>query len=94
MARVRDALAPGSYLALTHASADERPEQVARMVAVYKGTSKPGVPRSRVDFVAFFGDSEMVDPGVVWVPAWRPEKPVDPERAADAWFYAAVARKP
>lgn len=94
MARLRDALAPGSCLALTHASGDGRPEQVARTVEIYKRTSAPGTPRTREQVLAFFGDFTLVEPGLVWVPAWRPDRPVSPEQAADAWFYAAVARKP
>ena len=41
---------------------------------------------------AFFGDWELVDPGVVPVLQWRPESP-----AADpfaAYYWAGVARKP
>lgn len=92
--RLREAVVSGSHLALTHASGDERPEQVARTVEIYKRTSAPGTPRSRQQVLAFFGDLDLVEPGLVWVPAWRPAEEVPPQRAADAWFYAGVGRKP
>lgn len=94
MARLREALASGSYLALTHGSADERPEEVTRVAEIYKRTSAPGTPRTKKQILLYFGDFKLLEPGMVWVPAWRPDQPVDPARAADAPFYAAVGRKP
>ncbi|MBX6765545.1 MAG: SAM-dependent methyltransferase [Actinomadura rubrobrunea] len=94
MAELRDALAPGSHLALTHASADGIPDVVAKVVEVYKKTSAPGTPRTREQVLELFGDFELLDPGLVWAPLWRPEEPVSPEEAVRIWFYAGVGRKP
>lgn len=94
MSRLREALAPGSHLALTHASADGVPDVVAKVVEVYKKTSAPGVPRTRQQVTGLFGDFTLVDPGLVWAPLWRPERPVSPEEAVQTWFYAGVGRKP
>jgi SAM-dependent methyltransferase len=94
MAELRDALAPGSYLVLTHASADGVPDVVARVVEVYKKTSAPGTPRTRDQVLGLFGDFSLVDPGLVWVPLWRPEHPVSTADALRTWFYAGVGRKP
>ncbi|GAA4151046.1 SAM-dependent methyltransferase [Actinomadura keratinilytica] len=94
MARLRDALAPGSHLALTHASADGIPDVVAKVVEVYKKTSAPGTPRTAEQVRALFGDFELLEPGLVWAPLWRPEQPVTPEEAVRIWFYAGVGRKP
>ncbi|MFC5749003.1 SAM-dependent methyltransferase [Actinomadura rugatobispora] len=93
MAELRDALAPGSHLALTHASADGIPDVVARVVEVYKRTSAPGTPRTRDQVTGLFGDFELLDPGLVWAPLWRPERPVGLEEAKRTWFYAGVGRK-
>jgi SAM-dependent methyltransferase len=92
MAELRDALAPGSYLALTHASADGVPDVVAKVVEVYKRTSAPGTPRTREQVTGLFGDFALVEPGLVWAPLWRPERPVSREEAVRVWFYAGVAR--
>ncbi|HEX2314392.1 MAG TPA: SAM-dependent methyltransferase [Thermomonospora sp.] len=94
MKELRDALAPGSHLALTHASADGMPELVARVVEVYKRTNRPGTPRTREQVTALFGDFELLDPGLVWAARWRPERPVSEEEALRTWFYAGVGRKP
>ncbi|MEV5707782.1 SAM-dependent methyltransferase [Actinoallomurus sp. NPDC052274] len=94
MARLRDALAPGSHLALTHASADGVPDVVAKVVEVYKRTSAPGTARAQEQVMGLFGDFALVDPGLVWAPLWRPERPVSVEEAVQTWFYAGVGRKP
>ncbi|MFI0447081.1 SAM-dependent methyltransferase [Actinomadura sp. 6N118] len=94
MAALRDALAPGSHLALTHASADGVPDVVAKVVEVYKRTSAPGTPRTGDQVTGLFGDFEMLDPGLVWAPLWRPQRPVSMDEAKRVWFYAGVGRKP
>ncbi|MFF5260916.1 SAM-dependent methyltransferase [Actinomadura viridis] len=94
MAELRGELAPGSHLALTHASADGVPDVVAKVVEVYKKTSAPGTPRTREQVTGLFGEFELVDPGLVWAPLWRPERPVDMEEAQRIWFYAGVGHKP
>ena len=40
----------------------------------------------------FFDGFELVEPGLVYLPLWRPDgqPPENPERA---WFYAGVGRK-
>ncbi|MFG2002147.1 SAM-dependent methyltransferase [Spirillospora sp. NPDC048911] len=93
MAQLRDALAPGSHLALTHASADGVPDVVAKVVEVYKRTSAPGTPRTQDQVTGLFGDFGMLDPGLVWAPLWRPGRPVSLEEAVRVWFYAGVGRK-
>ncbi|MEV5746261.1 SAM-dependent methyltransferase [Actinoallomurus sp. NPDC052308] len=94
MAQLRDALAPGSHLALTHASADGVPDVVAKVVEVYKRTSAPGTARTQEQVMGLFGDFALVDPGLVWAPLWRPERPVSMKEAVQTWFYAGVGRKP
>jgi hypothetical protein len=40
----------------------------------------------------FFGDFALLDPGLVQVPFWRPDREV-PEDMAQVVFYGGVARK-
>lgn len=94
MAELRDALPSGSHLVLTHASADGVPDVVAKVVEVYKRTNAPGTPRTREQVTALFGDFELLDPGLVWAPLWRPERSITLEEALPVWFYAGVGRKP
>ena len=51
------------------------------------------MPRSQAEFAAFFTGLDLVDPGVVPILAWRPDRGAsqDPRAAA---IYAAMGRKP
>jgi hypothetical protein len=92
---LRDDLASGSYLGLGHATADSLPEVWERMVQVSVDAGYPVTPRTRPQVERFFDGFELVEPGLVWAPLWRPEHPDDvddnPERACN---YVGVGRKP
>lgn len=87
-----DALPSGSYVAITHPGQDFDPEAMAGIVAAAQRGRMTVVPRVRADVVRFFGDWELVEPGVVPVMAWRPDgdPPGDPSAA---YYWAGVARK-
>lgn len=75
VAALRDALAPGSLLILTHASYEGIPvpqEQAGGAVGVYRDIRNPLVMRSREEIAAFFEGFEMVEPGLVPLARWRP----------------------
>ena len=70
----RAALAPGSYLALSHPVSEAvTPEVVARSEAIYARTDRPARPRPRAQVEDFFAGFTVVDPGLIWLPLWRPE---------------------
>lgn len=93
---LRDALAPGSYLALTHATADAMPPDVAAQIRqLYDGTANPGTYRTRVEIERLFDGFALVAPGTVYVSRWRPEAVDDlfidePERSV---YFAGVGMK-
>lgn len=70
----KDALAPGSYLQLTHFT-DESAEARANE-AVLKQALGRGQARSREEITRFFDGFELVPPGIVFLPEWRPDEPV------------------
>lgn len=80
VARYADAGPSGSHLAISHASHEGRPEQTGRHAELYQRTRTPMNMRSREQIAALFSDLEMVPPGLVWLPSWRPDPgdPVDP----------------
>ena len=84
---------PGSYLAVTHPTADFDPQAMAGAVAAAEQAGVTLVPRSRAETEALFAGLELVEPGVVPVLAWRPdaEPPADPH---SAYYWAGVGRKP
>ena len=72
---LREALAPGSYLMLTHVCQELLPDKAAaaRAKDVYQQAGQPIQPRSTEEIRGFFGDFELVEPGLVPKHAWRPE---------------------
>ncbi|NBE54690.1 SAM-dependent methyltransferase [Streptomyces boluensis] len=94
VAELRDALAPGSLLVLTHASYDGVPqqEQAAGTVGVYRNTRNPLVMRTRDEIARFFEGYDMVEPGLVQMPHWRPETPPELEDPFAFSGYAGVGR--
>jgi SAM-dependent methyltransferase len=89
---LRDAMPAGSYLVLSHASHDARPEDSAVARSMYRGASSLLATRTYADIAAFFNGLELVDPGVVLTSKWRPQEQAGPAEPGD--LYAGVGRKP
>lgn len=95
VAVLREALAPGSYLALSHATGDFRAEAASRAVAVYDRATSTATLRGRNQIAAYFGGFDLVEPGLVQVPLWRPDgKPPGRSTLSKIWIYGGVGRKP
>ncbi|WP_089949427.1 SAM-dependent methyltransferase [Lentzea xinjiangensis] len=97
IAGYRDRLAPGSFLALSHAGYDESDVESTASVEARKIYDR-GVTRmtfrNRAEFTRLFDGFELVEPGVARVPAWRPESVDDVEEAGRSFpGFAAVGRK-
>jgi hypothetical protein len=97
VATLRDALAPGSYLVLCHGTDEGKPVVARAAEKVYsRGVASNIHMRSHAEIMRFFEGFEVVDPGLVPIPAWRPAPPDDaPSDSGDFWGgLAGVARKP
>jgi hypothetical protein len=92
VAQLRDAMPSGSLLAITHPTGDFNPAEMGQAVTAATGAGMTLVARTREEVQRFFGDWEMLDPGLVPVSSWRPDEPVDNPEAA--YYWAGVARKP
>ncbi|CQR60171.1 SAM-dependent methyltransferase [Streptomyces leeuwenhoekii] len=95
VAELRDALAPGSLLVLTHASYEGiplPPERAAGAVDVYKDIRNPLIMRSREEIARFFEGYDMVEPGLVPMPHWRPETAPEDEDPYAFSGFAGVGR--
>ncbi|EID53070.1 SAM-dependent methyltransferase [Saccharomonospora xinjiangensis] len=99
LAFYRDQLAPGSLLVLSHACLDTGDEAAARTFGRISDDYRTktavrgsGGLRNRQEIAEFFGDFELLDPGLVWLPQWRPDTTFvgDPARTRAV---AGVARK-
>jgi SAM-dependent methyltransferase len=96
VAQLRDALAPGSYLAIAHIGTEFFPDKkaLARAVQVYQSASEQIHPRTREQILRFFDGWRLLEPGVVPKDDWHPE-PTEAEAAPDApnIQWGAVGRK-
>jgi SAM-dependent methyltransferase len=94
VARLRAAMAPGSYLVIGHFTDDAQPDEVSQVQKLARQTTTPVTPRPRVQVGRFFAGFDLVDPGLVWVPQWRPDSPDDvTDRPELSTNYAGVGRK-
>ena len=87
------ALPAGSYLAISHPASDINtdvvPETLARLNAMMPDKL---TFRSHLQVERFFAGLDLVEPGVVRIPEWRPDSDLDRVNPAEVW--GGVARKP
>lgn len=95
VAELLSALPSGSYLMMTHATADFTPEESAAATEKLRAAGVTLALRSRDEFAGFFGGLELVEPGVVVVPEWHPElgEPVPGQDDGVIPGYGALGRK-
>src|SRR5256886_2796399 len=85
VARLVDAMPPGSYLALSHVTYDFMPPAaVAELDAANAARNVEFRPRSREEFTRFFEGLELVPPGIVSVAEWRAEHAPQPRPSAES----------
>ena len=89
MARYLAALAPGSYLVISHAADEPSPEKMAANAQVADDGGRD-LPRDRDAILRMFNGRELVDPGLVLSPR-RPEGGEPGPNADRAWVYGGVA---
>ncbi|MGH3253422.1 MAG: SAM-dependent methyltransferase [Trebonia sp.] len=90
-ARYAAALAPGSYVVISHSTDEFAPERTHRASAEARERGATWIPRAKDDIAAMFGGRELVDPGLVLVSRWRPDG--EPGVNADrAWTYSGIAK--
>jgi len=95
VSRFREAVAAGSYLVISHVTNEADPQLAAAAEGVYTRRAADGKARSRDEILAFFGEWDMLEPGLVYVPLWRPDSQADvPRHPERFWFLAGAARKP
>ncbi len=94
IASLRDALAPGSYLVICHGCGDERPSLASSMRTVYNSrVTAELVIRSRDEITRLCDGFALLEPGLVWIPEWRPDSPDDvPEDPSKYWGLVGVGR--
>ncbi|MFG3256915.1 SAM-dependent methyltransferase [Streptomyces sp. NPDC048172] len=91
--RLRDALPPGSFLVLSHCTADMDAAAMERAVRVYHERGMRTQVRDGDQVRRLFGDFELIEPGLVMPHEWRPDPDTTVLTPAESSFYAGVARK-
>lgn len=93
----KDMLVSGSYLTVGVWTYDDAPRDIMEKYAEMSAMlTTQGAPRPRVKVLPYFDGFELVEPGLVHGPQWRPDGPDDlildePGRSVN---WVGVARKP
>ena len=100
ISRYMAALAEGSYLALSHLTADQKPVlAVQTLVEVGLRAAGGGYLRSKTEVRELFEGLEIVspyagaDPDLTWVGLWDCEDPALADSEGSRWLYCGVAKK-
>jgi hypothetical protein len=95
VATLLEALPPGSYLAASHGAPEFNPAGSAMWTRTYRESGVPFQLRTADEFTELaFGGLEMVEPGLVVVSDWRPDRAGPLPLAEEVGIVGAVARKP
>ena len=101
LARYLTELAPGSYLALSHVTAAQKPPATVRVLLdTYARATEQLYMRTRAEVEQFFDGLELVPPyegaaaAVTYVGEWGAEDPELADSDGSRWCYGAVARRP
>ena len=99
MRRYTSALAPGSYLAISHFTADNMPPVPVRSGTEVYGQVAVGLfPRTRAEVMRFFDGMELepphpgAGPVLSYVGTWQAEDPAAADTDGSRGLYAGVAR--
>jgi hypothetical protein len=94
--RLTEPLVSGSHLGMSVFTFDGMSEVDTQTgMNIYRRGGIEITPRPLEQAEALFAGFELVDPGLVWVPQWRPESPQDVgDNPESAMFYGGVGRKP
>lgn len=96
---LRERIAPGSYIAISHAICDLRPEVTETLTSLYQDQIIPSASRrdnarTRAEVERFLDRLELVEPGLVPVTEWHPEPMAVAQPTEEPWIVAGVGRKP
>jgi len=90
--RLKAAMAPGSYLALSQVASDIETEQVAEARRRYNSLARETQQhRTHAEVARFFDGLDLLAPGVVPVPKWRPDSEFEASAKSSMW--GGVARR-
>jgi len=95
VAELLDALPTGSYLIASNLTMDfASPEQIATNEEMFRSGRSDARARSAAEFGAFFAGLDLLEPGIVAVSDWHPDRPADQRPTArEVAINGAVGRR-
>lgn len=93
VARLREVSAPGSYLALTHATNASSDEITGQALEVYRKATAALALRDHAQILTFFDGYELLDPGLVAPRDWRPDADDQLPKTTASVGFGGVGRK-
>jgi S-adenosyl methyltransferase len=91
--QLADAVVPGSYVVISHAASDiDTGAMISMTNRLNELMAQQAVPRTHREVAAFFAGLDLVEPGLVRIPQWRPASVSDTAVRAQMW--GAIGRKP
>jgi SAM-dependent methyltransferase len=94
-ATLKDALVPGSYLVISHGSHDGKPGVTHAVEKVYQRSVASHLsPRPHAGILRFFDGFQLLEPGLVPLPDWRPDSDTPPYPGEFLIGFAGAGKKP
>jgi O-methyltransferase involved in polyketide biosynthesis len=94
IARLLGPFPAGSYVVISHATPDEVPA-VSDVERVFDKATEHAHVRRRSEVKKLVAGLDIIEPGLVWPPEWRPDPgEVIPASAAESYYCVLAARKP
>lgn len=94
---LRDVLAAGSYVAVSHPSYEDAPPTLMEQInELTEASASHYQYRALAKIRRFFDGLDLIEPGLVHTPLWRPESPQDllVDEPRRAFCFAGVGLKP
>lgn len=91
---LKSAMAPGSYLAISHVVSDDEPDALTAAQEIYRSFLQRGgdARRTRDQVRSFFDGLDMIEPGLVYVREWQGDNTRIPEPTT--WMMGGVGHRP
>ena len=94
ISRLRETVAPGSLLLISHASQDGQPALADSHQKLYARTPTPMTMRSQAEIRTLFDGFDLVEPGLVPIQEWRPDPSAEPTKNSERMVgFAGVGMK-
>ncbi len=94
VAQLRDAVAPGSYVVISHVTYEDQPPEVVEAQKLSARTATEIVLRSRAGILEQFRGFTLVEPGLVHLPLWRPDSASEIDQHPERYgAFCGVGRK-